>query len=314
MKFSIVIPVYNVEKYISKCLESIKNQTYDNFEVIIVNDGSKQNEEKIIKKYLKDSRFKYIKKENGGISEARNVGIKEISGDYLIFIDSDDYIQKDLLKRFNKELKKNSVDILKYALKTVDEKGNVLNKAVINPFLNIPKSKAIKKILKDEYIDPASIHVYKVDFWKKYDFKFSVGLVHEDFGLIPYILDKAENIISLDYYGYNYVQREASIMSDISYDKILKRVDDFKNHYLNHKKTIKNKDLLGYISLATIIKARELNDGDRKEYIKFIRQEKLISKITNISFKRFLMKIYLYLFLEKYLTKLNKEFYGGANG
>lgn len=310
MKFSIVIPVYNVEKYISKCLESIKNQSYDNFEVIIVNDGSKQNEEKIIKKYLKDSRFKYIKKENGGISDARNVGVKEITGDYLVFIDSDDYIENDLLEKFNAVLTNNSVDVLKYALKTVDENGNLLHIPLINPFENISKSKSIKKLLRDEFIDPASIHVYKVDFWKKHNFKFSVGLVHEDFGLVPYILDQAKSVTSIDYFGYNYVQREASIMSDISYDKILKRVEDFKKQYLNHKKRIKNKDMLGYVALATIIKGRELKDEERKDYINFIRKEKLISKITYISFKRFLMKIYLYLFLEKYLTKLNREFYG----
>ena len=94
MKFSIVIPVYNVEGYIEKCLNSIKIQTYSNFEVIIVNDGSPDNSEKKIKTFLKDKRFKYYKKENGGLSDARNYGIKYTTGDYLLFVDSDDYIDK----------------------------------------------------------------------------------------------------------------------------------------------------------------------------------------------------------------------------
>lgn len=309
MKFSIIIPVYNVEQYIEKCLESLKNLKYDNFEAIIVNDGSKQNEEKIIKKYLKDKRFIYIKKENGGISDARNVALDKATGDYLMFLDSDDYLEKDALNKLDKALKKNKVDIVKYSLKSVDMDGKVLKQPRINPFDNLTKEQGVKKILLDEYIDPACMHVCRLEFWKKHKFKFATGLIHEDFGLMIDVLDKAESIISLDYYGYNYVQREASIMSDISYEKVLKKVNDFKTHYLNHKKNLKNKDLLGYVALATIIKGKELNDEDRKEYIKFIKKEKLISKITPISFKRFLMKIYLYLFLEKYLEKLNREFY-----
>ena len=97
MKFSIVIPVYNVEKYIDKCLKSIINQTYDNFEVIVVNDGSPDNSQVIIDKYVKkDKRFKSYEKKNGGLSDARNYGLEYISGDYLLFIDSDDNIEKDL--------------------------------------------------------------------------------------------------------------------------------------------------------------------------------------------------------------------------
>ena len=103
MKFSIVVPVYNVEKYINKALDSILNQTYNNFEVIIVNDGSTDNSQKIIDKYTKlDKRFKSYKKENGGLSSTRNFGIKYTTGDYLLFIDSDDYIEKDYLEQANK--------------------------------------------------------------------------------------------------------------------------------------------------------------------------------------------------------------------
>ena len=313
MKFSIVVPFYNVEKYIKKCIDSIINQSYKNFELIIINDGSKEKEEKIIKKYLNDNRIKYLVKDNGGLSDARNYGIKEITGDYLLFIDSDDYIEKDLLKKINDILLNKKVDILKFGLKIVNENGDILNKSHINASYDSNKNKVIKNILKDEYIDPACIYTYKVSFWKENKFKFAKQMIHEDFGLIPLILDTAKSIINIDYWGYNYLQRNSSIMQDISYNKIQKRVEDFKKHYMNHKEKINNKDLLGYVSFATIIKGRELNDIDRKDYIKFIKKEKLINKITTISFKRLLIKMYLYLFLERYLTKLNKEFYGGKN-
>ena len=103
-------------------------------------------------------------------------------------------------------------------------------------------------------------------------------------------------------------------MTQTFYDKVTKRVKNFKNHYLNHKKYLdtrkkEDKMILGFSAFATIVKGRELNDEDRKEYIRFIKEEKLILKITNINFKRFLIKIYLYLFLNRYLRNLNREFY-----
>ena len=95
MKFSIIVPIYNVEKYIEKCLQSIKDQTFKNFEVIMVDDGSTDNSNKIMKLFEKDKRFKSYSKKNGGLSDARNYGIQYTTGDYLLFIDSDDYIDKN---------------------------------------------------------------------------------------------------------------------------------------------------------------------------------------------------------------------------
>ena len=314
MKFSIVVPFYNVEKYITKCLESLKSQTYENFEVILVNDGSKENEEAIINNYLSDSRFKYFVKENGGVSDARNFALNHVTGDYLLFVDSDDYIEKDLLQKLNDELLVNNVDVINFGIRIVD--GS--EKVIVNPYTNGNKELSVKTILKSNCVDLLCIYAYKISFWKEHNFTFVKGTVHEDFYLVPIILSAASSIITLDYCGYVYLIRNNSIMTELSYENVKKKVNDFKKHYLAHKKILNNKNkidkhLLGFSVFATIIKARELNDVDRKEYIKFIKEEKLVSKISNISFKRFLMKIYLYLFLDIYLSKLNKEFYGGAN-
>ena len=103
-KFSIIVPAYNVESYIDRCLKAIKSQEYKDYEVIIVNDGSTDNSVKIIEKYLSDKRFKLINQDNKGLSAARNSGIKKAIGDYLIFIDSDDYISDDLLIKLDKIL------------------------------------------------------------------------------------------------------------------------------------------------------------------------------------------------------------------
>ena len=96
---SIIVPIYNVEKYLRQCLDSIMNQTYQNFECLLINDGSPDNSANICREYVdKDSRFKYFEKENGGVSSARNLGIEYSKGEYITFIDSDDWVDSDYLE------------------------------------------------------------------------------------------------------------------------------------------------------------------------------------------------------------------------
>ena len=103
MRFSIIVPVYNVEKYLAKCIESILNQTNQDFELLLVNDGTKDNSQKIIDEYVAkypDKVYGFVK-ENGGLSDARNYGVERAKGEYIIFIDSDDYVDDELLEKVN---------------------------------------------------------------------------------------------------------------------------------------------------------------------------------------------------------------------
>ena len=310
MKFSIIVPVYNVEK----CLQSINNQTYDNYEVIIVNDGSLDNSEKIIKQYIKGKKkFKMYKKKNGGLSDARNYGVQYVKGDYILFIDSDDYIELDLLFNLNKMLEKNKYDVLRYEARDVDEAGNVIR---IPRKVNISNNKTIiESLLSAEYIEPAWLYAYKKNFWIDNNFEFLKGMIHEDYGLTLIVLSKTKSIGYINYVGYNYVQRNNSIMSSINYDKIKKRVEDFKIQFLNHRKVIipNNKDarlLLSYSAEALIYKLRELNYDDRLDMIQFIKQERVINQIYNSSLRKRLKKLYLKIHLKRYLTKLHNNFMG----
>lgn len=114
-KISIVVPVYNGEKYISKCLDSLINQSYKNIEIIIINDGSNDNTEKICNKYKEiDSRIKVISIENGGVSKARNIGIENATGQFLMFCDSDDYVAKDWCKLLLENYKENNLILCDY--------------------------------------------------------------------------------------------------------------------------------------------------------------------------------------------------------
>lgn len=115
-KVSVIIPVYNIEKYIKRCLDSVLNQTYSNLEVICVNDGSTDNSLEILKEYgRKDDRIKVFSKENKGVSAARNLGIKEVTGEYITFIDGDDFVELNMIEDMVNIMKENSADIVKCA-------------------------------------------------------------------------------------------------------------------------------------------------------------------------------------------------------
>lgn len=110
---SIIVPVYNVEKYIEKCLTSLASQTYDSLEFILVSDGSKDGSDVICKRFaVADKRFRYFRKENEGVSAARNYGISRARGEYYLFVDSDDYIDSDMVEKMTAVMKKENADIV----------------------------------------------------------------------------------------------------------------------------------------------------------------------------------------------------------
>ena len=196
MKFSIIIPVYNVYDYLDKCLKSVLEQTYKNFEVIIVNDGSPDNSYEIIDKYQKlDKRFKGYKKNNGGLSSARNYGLKYVTGDYVIFIDSDDYIANSLLEKLNDVLNKEKVDIVRYNALVCDMNGEVLSKSNDIEYLNEKVDNVILELTRRDFFEPAWLYCYNFKFWKKHKFLYQEGMIHEDFGLTPLILYYAKILI-----------------------------------------------------------------------------------------------------------------------
>ena len=312
MKYSIIVPVYNVEVYLDKCLNSIYKQTYKNFEVIVVNDGTPDNSQKIIDKYVKkDKRFNGYIKENGGLSDARNYGIKYVTGDYILFIDSDDFIEKDLLANINNITTTNNYDLIRFSLSTTKTNGEKIKTYhLYNGINNLQENEKISELLKEEFVEPAWLYAYNANFFKKNKFKYPEKRIHEDFGLTLQILSKARTIYFLDYPGYNYVQRENSIMNNNQYEKIKKRVDDFLYHHLNNQKelgnNIKDKWLLSYSASCTISKGRELNNEDLEEYVLKLKENKVIDDIYGNTIKRKLKKIYLKICLKKYIKSLRK--------
>ena len=127
-KITVVVPIYNAEQYLERCLKSIVEQTYENLEIILVNDGSSDKSLEICERFkANDERITIINKENGGVSSARNRGIEAATGKYIIFIDADDYIEKDMFAILEDDLIKNKVDISICGFRTVDANGNILS-------------------------------------------------------------------------------------------------------------------------------------------------------------------------------------------
>ena len=148
---SIIVPVYNVESYLKKCLESIINQTYKNIEIILIDDGSTDSSGKICDDYAnKDKRIKVIHKQNGGVSDARNTALDICRGDYIGFIDSDDYIELDMYETLLKFLLNNNLDVAMCSSYTVKNKQLIRCKN-FKPYILTGKEAIINDLLINKY-------------------------------------------------------------------------------------------------------------------------------------------------------------------
>lgn len=310
-KLSIIIPVYNVEKYIKKCLDSIKEQTMKDFEIIIVNDGAEDNSEEIIRKYQiqnESLKIRYFKKENGGLASARNYGVKHAKGNYISFIDPDDYLEPNTFECLNKYMNE-CIDLIKFKLKLVDKEGKIIRK-VNGPVFDKCSGEEAYKILciNDEFMDPACIYLYRREFFVKNKFQYRLRY-HEDFGLTSLIMVKAKTCVSTDCYGYNYLQTENSLTRDTNYLKNKERANNMLDHYdymINaiEKYPIKpqTKEFVKrYYTNSIILKSETLNNEDLKKYIKEIKKRKMYKNIKVTNIKQLIKRIVLTINIKLYL-------------
>lgn len=293
LKFSIIVPVYNVEKYLEKCIDSILNQTYKNYEIIIINDGSTDKSTEILNNYKNNKQIKIINQKNYGLSAARNEGLNHINGDYVLFVDSDDYIEENLLENLNKKI--SNEDLIRFQVKTLNEDYKIIEEYNELEFTNLSGTDAFKKIVNYNFIELACLYAYKKELIKNY--KFKENTYHEDFGLIPLLIIKSKRVSSINYIGYNYLQRTNSIMNNDNYEKTLKKAFDTLEHYKYLKKETKDiKDIKifnSFIANSTILKLNTLKKEDYKKYLKELKQENVFNDLLNDSLTRKIKKIIL---------------------
>ncbi len=201
-KISVVVPFYNVEDYIEKCLNSLKNQTLKDIEVILVDDGSKDGSTKIAKSFAKkDARFSYHLKKNGGLSDARNYGMKYAHGEYLAFLDSDDYIDHDLYEKMYAKAKENDADMVETDFIWEYPKKSVKD---------ISKVTKMSRIIVDIRV-VAWNKLYRRSLIEKLGVTFSKGLRYEDVDWCYKIIPFVEKVYSVHDTYVHYIQRPTSI-------------------------------------------------------------------------------------------------------
>ncbi len=309
IKYSFIVPVYNTEKYLKKCLDSLVNQTYKDFEIIVVNDGSTDKSSNIISKYQKKYKnIIVIDKENEGLSMARNRGVQKSSGKYIIFVDSDDYVSNKLLEEVDKKI--DDSDILRFQIATEDEEYTKINEYHEEEFESMCGYDAFKYLSSYHFVEPAWCYVIRKNYYIENKFSFKKGVYHEDFGLIPYVIYKARKVKSVGFIGYYYIQRNGSIMNNNDYKKTVKKAFDMLEQYKTMRlfaKNINRKNnlddyFLSYISNSVIVKARELKKDEKKVYINELKKLNVFDGVlvnTKIRrFKKYLMKHNLNLYLK----------------
>ena len=310
-KVSVIVPVYNVGKYIEKCLDSLVNQTLKDIEIIVVNDGSKDNSIEIIKKFREkyQDKIKYYEKENGGLSDARNYGLKKATGDYICFVDSDDYIDVNLLEKLEKYMSLDN-DMIKYKMVKVDECYREIEKINGPTFEQMTGEEAFNILYgTDIMLQPAWLYLYKKSFLQENNFKYPVGKFHEDFATTALLMLKAKKVVSTDIYGYYYYQSNESITRGNNEEKKLKRAMDMLEHYDNMEKDIENIDISEktkenvkiYYTNNIILKVEDLSSENKKIYIKEIKRRKMQNNIKIRNFKQLLKRVILSVNINWYL-------------
>lgn len=228
-KISVIVPVYNVEQYLERCVDSIINQTYTNLEIILVNDGSTDNSGKLCDELAKkDERIRVIHKENGGLSDARNRGIDESESDLVGFIDSDDYIDSDMYEVLLKNLNDTDADLSMCAL--YDVYNNTPEVQVTNKETwKLSSEQAIKMVMEAKILSVTAVNkLYRKSLFT--DLKFEVGKIAEDAFIMIKLLDKCEKIVATNEKKYYYVHRENSITTQKFSTKFLNVIEAYEQN------------------------------------------------------------------------------------
>lgn len=221
-KISIIVPVYNTEKYLAKCLDSLVNQTLTDIEIIIINDGSTDNSEKIIKEYQKKySNIVYIKNTNHGQGHARNLGITAAKGEYLTFVDSDDYVELNMLE----ELYDETCDVVVGDIKQIIGE----NQVYLKNYYEISDKSNINLML--SHPGPV-VKLYKRTLFD--NIKFLENVYYEDLATMPLIATKAKKVKYVNKALYNYLIRTDSTMRKVSFNKKLDDIYLVLDHLTEH--------------------------------------------------------------------------------
>ena len=281
IKYSIIVPIYNIEDYIEECILSVINQSFDNYELILVDDGTPDNSGKICDNYEKKyKKIKVIHKKNGGLSDARNAGIKVAKGEYILFLDGDDILFNNCLETIDSLIGKETIDLLSCDFCIYGEKEKKKE----------PCKKRINSL--EDYIMimqdipwSAWRNVYRRDLFLKNNLEFEKGLIGaEDCEFFIRFFDVAKTIYysSINIVNYRF-NRDGSITNKMSYKAIVGELNVFSKYFYKYKELDKTTifELFANKYLNTITTINSLNNLDDIDYVNnHINKNRIILKYS----------------------------------
>jgi len=297
MRFSIIIPCYNTAPYLKKCLDSIIRQTYQNWEIIAVNDGSTDDTLDTLKDYSdRDNRIKVINQENKGVSSARNKAIETANGEYIMFIDSDDwYKDEHSLEQIVKSLEHGDIDIIVFRYQCVKEKKEGCSENVLLYFNKMKEyiytgEKYLYTVLSidKQYLWYPWLYAFKREFWTNNKFRFDENLwIQEDADIIYKVLLKARKVKVLDSPIYQYRIREDSACHSLSFQSMkeqlnccLRNIDTVSSMDIKEdlKSLLYNNFVCTYFAILSM--SNYLNKNDRKKVLKLLNKNQHLMRFA----------------------------------
>jgi len=286
---SIIIPIYNVEKYLRRCLDSVISQDYTNWEVLAINDGSTDSSPEICEEYAaKDSRIRVFHQSNTGVSIARNAALDHVKGDYIAFVDSDDSIRKDYLSSMLYLLEKHNADIVQCT------SFEIYDNEIGNSIIDGTEPAIVKEYTGTEFLNDFYNKELKCDNvvpWNKLskkklwdDIKLPEHTLHDDEYISPHLLKKADKVVTTSQKLYNYTVREGSIMHTFNRDYQIRKLFDYIQIVEDRFNSFNSKKYGKFISQTYPRKARAIrkmyclakkldNKGERDKHLKFIKDD-----------------------------------------
>lgn len=277
-KFSIIVPIYKVEQYLEKSVYSLLNQTYKNIEIILVDDGSPDNCPRMCDKFSElDNRIVVIHKQNGGLSDARNKGLEVARGEYILFVDSDDYIEPHTCEKFNK-FTEQGYDIL---IGDANVEGGCANIEHIEQteVVYTGEEYLLTAFIAGKMPMAAWLNVYRRKFLEDNELQFKYGRLHEDEEFTPRAFLKAENVICTGIAFYHYIIRDNSITT---------QMDKRKNAESLYCTCTELQGIYSHISNPAL--KRMMFDSLTTKYLGIIQTGNLVQYGDRYLHKRFLLK------------------------
>lgn len=292
MKLSVIVPIYKVEQYLSKCVDSLLDQDLspEEYEIILVDDGSPDQCGEICDNYAGHfANIKVVHRKNGGLSAARNSGIEVAKGKYVQFVDSDDYLEPNVLKILVRKMEFDNLDVLRFNYQNVNEQYEVFEpNKVSKPFVDY----------RDEICDGLTFLTeklgyacYAVQFMIKRELlagcAFKEGIYFEDMEWTPHLLLKSKRVTSTDLMTYNYLMRHGSIARSVDGEKKRKALDDrlaLVDSMLEQKRTVDDgrwfDGVISQMAISIINSAAKDFFGERKHYLDALKKKKVFPLST----------------------------------